>query len=59
MTAKTFFPQTVKAWKEQWPIEAPTVEEITNAGSLEKARSVKNKKLDAVRELLTYLLVGS
>ena len=58
-TAKIFFPKTFKAWKEQWPASPPTEQEITDAGSLKKAGSIKNKKLDAVRELLTYLLARS
>lgn len=53
--AKIFFPETVKAWKEQWPAEPPTEEEITDAGSLEKARAVKNKKADVVRNVSTDL----
>ena len=58
-TAKTFFPQALKAWKEQWPDAPPTTEEIADADSFKKAISVRNKKLDAVRELLTYLAVRS
>jgi len=58
-TSKLFFPKTFNAWKEQWPASPPTEQEITDAGSLEKARSIKNKKQDAVCEPLTYLLARS
>jgi hypothetical protein len=48
---KKFFPEILKAWKEEWPIPLPTDEEITSAGSLDKAKAAKTKKEESVRDL--------
>jgi hypothetical protein len=47
-TATVFFPQKQKAFKEEWPVEPPTEQEIADAGSTEKATSIKNKAIDTV-----------
>lgn len=56
MTMSAFFPQIHKAFKDQWPVEEPTEEEISEAGSVEKARINKTKALNIVCRLLSYLL---
>lgn len=48
---KQFFPEILKAWKEEWPIPPPTVEEISEAGSLQKAKAVKTKSQETVCDL--------
>jgi hypothetical protein len=58
-TMTVFFPQTQKAFKEEWPVEPPTDKEIADAGSIEKARANKNKALDTVSNQLTYLSTSS
>jgi hypothetical protein len=58
-TASVFFPQSQKAFKEEWPVEPPTNEEIADAGSIEKATANKNKTLNTVSNPLTYLSTGS
>jgi hypothetical protein len=57
-TTTVFFPQTQKDFKEKWPVEAPTKEEITEAGSIEKATVNKNKALNMVSNQITYLENG-
>jgi hypothetical protein len=59
-TSTTFFPQTQKSFKDDWPVEPPTNEEITDAGgSIEKATANKNKALNSVSNRLMYLSTGS
>lgn len=48
---KQFFPEILKAWKEEWPIPLPTVEEISEAGSLQKAKAIKTKSQETVRDM--------
>ena len=57
-TASVFFPQSIKAFKEEWPAEVPTEKEIADAGSVEKARANKNKALDTVCHFPSYLSIG-
>lgn len=48
-TTAVFFPQTQKAFKEMWPLEPPTDEELEKVGgSIEKAIADKNKALNSV-----------
>lgn len=53
-TATVFFPQSQKAFKDLWPVEQATEEEIAEAGSSEKAMVNKNKALNSVSNQLTY-----
>jgi hypothetical protein len=54
-TATVFFPQTLKAFKEQWPVDPPTEEEVAGAGSSQMAAAKINKALNNVsNEQLTY-----
>ena len=48
-TSKEFFPAVLKDWRKAWPTPVPTPEEITQAGSLEKATHKKRSDEDAVR----------
>jgi hypothetical protein len=55
-TTTIFFPQTQMGFKNQWPLEPPTNEELAKAsGSIEKATADKNKALNIVSNQLTYL----
>jgi hypothetical protein len=55
-TTTIFFPQTQMAFKIDWPVEAPSNEEITDAsGSIEKATAIKNKALNTVSNRILYL----
>lgn len=47
--AKEFFPIVIKEFRDQWPVPAPTHEEIIDAGSLELAARVKRSVYDKVR----------
>jgi hypothetical protein len=48
-TTSVFFPQTQKAFKDEWPLDPPTNEELAEAnGSMEKATADKNKALNSV-----------
>lgn len=58
-TASAFFPQTYKAFKDLWPVEEPTQQEISEAGSVEKAKINKTKALNTVCHLPSYLLTVS
>ena len=50
-TATEFFPLTQRAFKEEWPVEDPTNEEIADAGgSIEKAKAIKSKALNTVSD---------
>jgi len=51
---KQFFPEILKAWKEEWPIPPPTDEEVAEVGSLEKAKAVKIKSQETVHDLLNW-----
>jgi hypothetical protein len=55
-TASVFFPQTLKAFKEQWPaVDTPT-EEVAGTGSIQTAAAKMNKALNNVsKQQLTYL----
>jgi hypothetical protein len=46
--AKDFFPTVTKEFREKWPLPPVTVEEITDAGSVEFATRVKQRKYDKV-----------
>ena len=48
-TSKIFFPMVLKAWKAKWPTPDPTAEEITQAGSSEKATQKKRAEEENVR----------
>jgi len=48
---KTFVSVTFNTWKEAWPIEPPTEEEVTEDGSVEKAIAVKAKTQESVCRL--------
>lgn len=53
-TATVFFPQTLKAFKEKWPVDPPT-EEVAGADSIEMATAKMNKALNNVsKPQLTY-----
>ena len=45
---KDFFPGLTKAFRDKWPVPAPTQEEINDAGSIELATRVKQGKYDKV-----------
>jgi hypothetical protein len=51
-TATVFFPQTLKAFKEQWPVDPPT--EVAGADSIEMTAAKMNKALNNVSKQLTY-----
>ena len=51
-TTKEFFPEILKEWREAWPCPGPTLEEIAQAGSVEKATQKKRSEENAVRQLI-------
>ena len=57
-TTTVYSPQTQKDFKEKWPVEAPTKEEITKASSIEKATVNKKKELNMVSNQIMYLKNG-
>ena len=54
--AKEFFPNIVKEFRENWPVSAPSQEEINEAGSVELATKNKREKYDKV-PVLDYALM--
>ena len=51
-TTKEFFPEILKDWRKAWPCSEPTTEEITQAGSAEKASQKKKSEENTVRLLI-------
>ena len=47
--SKEFFPMVVKEFREKWPVDPATVEEIANTQSAEHADKIKRDKYDQVR----------
>lgn len=58
-TATIFLPRIQKEFKDKWPVEPPTKEDIPEAGSIEKATANKNKALNSVSNRITYVSTGS
>jgi hypothetical protein len=48
-TLKKFFPNILKAFRQKWPVDPATTEEITNATSPEHANKIKQGKYDRVQ----------
>ena len=48
MLSKEFFPKTVIAFREKWPVDPATNEEISRAMSAEQANEIKQDKYDQV-----------
>jgi hypothetical protein len=49
-TSSIFFPETHKAWQEEWPVESPTEQEIKDTkGDEAKALAIKTKAIEDVR----------
>ena len=55
----TILTQIQKEFKDGWPVEPPTKEDIAEAGSIEKATANKNKALNSVSNWITYMSTGS
>jgi hypothetical protein len=51
-TSKEFFPLVFKEWRNLWPTPDPTPEDVTIAGTAEKAAHKKRTEEDAVRLLI-------
>lgn len=47
-TLKEFFSNILKAFRQKWPVDPATTEEIANATSPEQANKVKQEKYDRV-----------
>ena len=48
-TSKEFFPLVFKERRKSWPTPDPSLEEITEEGSIEKAKLIKRNEEEAVR----------
>ena len=48
-TSKEFFPMVLKEWRNVWPTPDATPEEVTQAGSVEKATKKKRTEEDSIR----------
>jgi hypothetical protein len=46
--SKEFFPKTLQAFREKWPVDPATDEEIASAASPEHANQIKRDKYDKV-----------
>ena len=53
--SKEFFPNIVKEFREHWPVDPATSEEISKANSVEQANKIKKDKYDRVWCLFYYL----
>jgi len=47
-TLKEFFTKTAQGFREKWPVDPATNEEIANATSAEQANKIKRDKYDRV-----------
>jgi hypothetical protein len=53
MLSREFYPKTLQAFREIWPVDPATNEEIASAMSAETANKVKRDKYDRVRSSFT------
>ena len=51
--SREFFPKTLQAFRDNWPVDPATNEEIASATSAEQANKVKRDKYDRVRSSFT------